>query len=351
MTPRVTVLMPVYNASLFLREAMDSIIGQTLPDFEFLIINDGSTDETAAIIRTYNDRRIRYIEHTVNRGITATLNEGINEACSSIIARMDADDISYRERLEEQVSYLERNASCAMVASWAQIINDAAEPVHTEKYKSGYYYYNLNFECWIYHPTVAFLKEAVIACGMYSKPYSEDYDLFWKIARAYKIHTIEKVLVNYRLSPVSLHSVLRKEEYAVANRENVLRNLRYFMGESFDPPEDHLECWRHNFEPIVRKRNIANIMDCISALDAITAAVLAKPNPNLRESETKEAADHKRNFIVRQVASRLTSMERVRLSILTKKPELVTWRISKAMRWISERCRQYFGNTRKPGVK
>jgi len=106
--PLVTVLMPVYNAERFLSEAMDSILNQTLINFEFLIIDDGSHDSSLKIIRSYDDPRIRLVQNEKNLGISATLNKGINLASADLIARMDADDISYPERLQKQYDYLKR---------------------------------------------------------------------------------------------------------------------------------------------------------------------------------------------------------------------------------------------------
>ncbi|MBA3284207.1 MAG: glycosyltransferase family 2 protein, partial [Nitrosopumilus sp.] len=100
--PKVTVLMPVYNASAYLHDAIQSILNQTFQDFEFLIIDDGSSDNSEIIIKGYKDKRIRFIKNEQNIGISATLNKGIELASCELIARMDADDVSYPKRLEKQ---------------------------------------------------------------------------------------------------------------------------------------------------------------------------------------------------------------------------------------------------------
>ena len=104
--PLLTVLMPVYNAERYITESVDSILHQTLTDFEFLIIDDGSTDSTADIVRAYGDSRIRLIKNNVNLGISETLNKGIAIAQCELIARMDADDISLPHRLQTQFDYM-----------------------------------------------------------------------------------------------------------------------------------------------------------------------------------------------------------------------------------------------------
>ncbi|MFT5919102.1 MAG: glycosyltransferase involved in cell wall biosynthesis, partial [Granulosicoccus sp.] len=106
--PLVTVLLPVYNAEKFLEQAIRSVLDQTFTEFEFLIINDGSTDRSEEIIVSFNDSRIRYIKNETNLKLIKTLNKGIEFASGKYIARMDADDISLPTRFEQQVALLEK---------------------------------------------------------------------------------------------------------------------------------------------------------------------------------------------------------------------------------------------------
>ena len=115
--PLVTVLMPVYNGEKYLREAMDSILKQTLTNFEFLIIDDGSKDSSVKIINSYNDPRIKLVKNEINLGISKTLNRGIELASAELIARMDADDISYPSRLQKQYDYFTNNPECALLST------------------------------------------------------------------------------------------------------------------------------------------------------------------------------------------------------------------------------------------
>src|SRR5436309_2847710 len=101
--PLVTVLMPLFNAAQHVRAAMDSILGQTFRDFEFLIVNDGSVDESRGIAASYGDSRIRIIDHDRNLGLSAALNHGIAEARGKLVARQDGDDVSVPDRLARQV--------------------------------------------------------------------------------------------------------------------------------------------------------------------------------------------------------------------------------------------------------
>jgi glycosyltransferase involved in cell wall biosynthesis len=315
--PSVTVLMPVYNAKLFLQEAMDSILQQTFSDFEFLIIDDGSTDGSIDIIRSYTDPRIRFIKNETNLGISFTLNKGIELANAELIARMDADDISYQDRLQKQYDYMIAHPECGILSTWARVISQDKKFIRLERYRSNFYYYNLTFECWIYHPTIIFTKTAVKAAGMYSIPYSEDYDLFWQIARRYKIANLAEPLVDYRLSPTSLNTVLRKHEYDIANEQNVLRNIRYYMGDDFTISKENLEVLRHNFGPIIKKGRVSEIKKCLQLLDRINEKISNTPNPNNDRNSMEQAIYFKREFIVKQCSKDLPLVKGIYLLLIT----------------------------------
>ncbi|NJO03533.1 MAG: glycosyltransferase, partial [Bacteroidia bacterium] len=122
--PQVSVIMPVYNARKYLKESIESILNQTFIDFEFIIIEDGSTDNSPEIIRRYTDARIRLISNAKNQGIVRSLNQGLRLAQGKYLARMDADDISLPERFARQVKYLEENPEVDLLATYIQLINE-----------------------------------------------------------------------------------------------------------------------------------------------------------------------------------------------------------------------------------
>ena len=107
--PMISVIMPVYNAQQYLREAIDSVLDQTFSDFEFIIFDDGSTHESLKIIQSYQDLRIRLISGKGNRKLVPPLNEAMQMAKGKYLARMDSDDISLSNRFEEQVAFMEKN--------------------------------------------------------------------------------------------------------------------------------------------------------------------------------------------------------------------------------------------------
>lgn len=315
-SPAVTVLMPVYNARKHVREAMDSILGQTFTDFEFLIIDDGSTDPTPEIVSSYADPRIRFIRNGENHGISAVLNQGIALASSDLIARMDADDISYPERLESQVSFLLEHSEIALLSTWARVVTADRVPVRTEKWKAPYYYYNLNFSCWIYHPTVMYRRGAVAASGGYSTFYAEDHNLWWQLARNYRIHNLPEVLLDYRLAGESLSRVTRKREYDAAQQEQVVRNIRYYTGDDFRLSAKEVRCLMLDCEPVLQEGSIRAIVRCFRKLAHINRCILARENVNRDEAAIREAAYYKKEWMLSWFSGKLPGQKLLFLFIL-----------------------------------
>lgn len=315
--PRVTVLMPVFNAERFLREAINSILGQSFKPFEFLIIDDGSTDRTAEIVASFSDPRIRFIRNPHNMGITSTLNKGIALASCELIARMDADDISHPQRLQKQFGYMKRNPRCALLSTWARVITEDRRFVRLERYRSNFYFYNLTFECWIYHPTIMFRRSAAEQVGMYSLPYSEDYDFFWKMSMRFPIANLAEPLVDYRLSSTSLNTVLKKNEYDAYNEQNVRRNLRHYLGADFQISHASLECLRHNFQPMLAQYHLQDVLHTLSLLDTVTIKMIQTDNVNCDVRSIRRAQYFKRKFILTELGKALPLTQSVQLLIHT----------------------------------
>jgi glycosyltransferase involved in cell wall biosynthesis len=315
--PAITVLMPVFNAEKYLGEAINSILSQTFQDFEFLIIDDGSTDQSVSIIRSYTDPRIKVHLNVENRGITETLNRGLHIASCELVARMDSDDISHPDRLKKQYDYMMKDPDCALLSTWCNVVSEDKKFVRLERYRSNFYYYNLTFECWMYHPTIMFRKSAVQKVGSYSMPYSEDYDLFWKISRRFKIWNLTEPLLDYRLSPTSLNTVMKRVEYDVANEKNVIRNIRYYLGDDFDISKPVLECLRHNFQPMIEANDLALVYETLTILNAITDKMLRRKNPNRDERSIKRAHYFKQKFILTELARSLPVTRGIELLVRT----------------------------------
>jgi glycosyltransferase involved in cell wall biosynthesis len=205
-TPKITVLMPVFNGERFVREAVESIRSQTFSDFEFLIIDDGSTDSSLEIIATYNDPRIRLVTNGENLGVTATLNRGIDLAVGEYIARMDCDDVSLPTRLAEEVAYLDRNPDCAMVAVMVAMIDEVGNDCvawlddrSTSTYKAMCRFLP-RANC-IAHPGIM-IRKSILSRYRYNKlqRVAQDYDLWLRMfADGLVIAKLAEPLLKYRV--------------------------------------------------------------------------------------------------------------------------------------------------------
>lgn len=311
MQPLVTVLMPVYNAEAFLRDAVESILQQTFTDFEFLIIDDGSSDNSVAIIQSYTDPRIRFIQNEKNLGISATLNRGLEVAACELVTRMDADDISHPTRLQQQFDFFETHKDVALLSTQAREISETGDVMRIEKWRRPFFYYNLTFECWIYHPTVMYRRSAVLDVGGYSTPYSEDYDLWWQLSRKFKMDHLPEVLVDYRLTAVSLYRATKKTEYEKAQYDQIMRNLHFYTGATFSISHAELECYRHNFAPILAEKKTGALVRAVRKLDHINYCILQKENVNRDVADITEAAYEKKKFIINQLLAALPKHQKL----------------------------------------
>jgi glycosyltransferase involved in cell wall biosynthesis len=198
--PKITVLMPVYNCELYIQEAVDSILNQTFTDFEFLIIDDASSDKTVTIIKTYNDLRIKLIEKPLNTGYTNSLNYGLTIASGEYIARMDGDDISLPERFAKQVAFLDKNLDVVLCGTALKII-DSYRVICYPEFHEDIKLEMLKRNC-IVHPSVMFKKSVLnnnyIKYDISKEP-AEDYNLWTKLLLYGKLYNFQEVLLYYRV--------------------------------------------------------------------------------------------------------------------------------------------------------
>jgi len=195
--------MSVYNGADYIVEAIDSILNQSFTDFEFLIIDDGSTDCSRDIIRSYSDPRINMVENESNIGLPASLNRGIGLARGGFIARQDADDISLPTRLEEQVDYFDQTPDCALIGcSWELIDQNSTTfgsiitPCGNAEIIEGLIPNRLKFP----HGCYLFRKEAVETIGGYDERffYTQDYDLLLRMSKTFTFGAVPSVLYRFR---------------------------------------------------------------------------------------------------------------------------------------------------------
>jgi glycosyltransferase involved in cell wall biosynthesis len=192
--------MPVYNGEPFLREAIDSILNQTFKDFELLIINDGSTDSSEEIIKSYTDPRINYHKNEHNLKLIATLNKGLALAGGKYIVRMDADDISLPERIEKQVAFMEKHEDVMVCGSWAESFGGDKILLH---YLAGHeeIMFRMLYQCHLVHPTIIMRAKEVKEFKPHFDPafiHAEDYEFFVRLGYVYKLANIREVLLKYR---------------------------------------------------------------------------------------------------------------------------------------------------------
>ena len=318
----ITVLMPVYNAAGYIRTAMDSILEQSYRAFEFLIIDDGSTDGTGDLIRAYADSRIRLIRHEQNQGLRHSLNEGIALASGRLIARMDADDQSHPWRLDKQMAYMEAHPDCAMVDSWVNLMDKEGRFLKKDGGYGRYVYYNLHFECCIYHSAIMFRKEMVQRIGGYQLPFAEDYDLFLRLSRVYKIHTLEEPLLWYRVHDTNLNTVGKKKEYDTFTAAVLKQNVQALLGPAAAVPAAYWACYRYDMAPILALNSLAACKQCITLLDAFSRQILLTENPNRNTRDIRYMWAFKKKLIVQELASRLPLMKRMSLLWFCKWPGL-----------------------------
>jgi glycosyltransferase involved in cell wall biosynthesis len=214
--------MPVYNGEKFVDEAIRSILCQSYLNFEFLIINDGSTDKTEDIVLSYQDKRIRYVKNEKNIRLIATLNKGLDLSRGKYIARMDADDISLPNRLEKQVSFLERNLSVGLLGTWVKTIGQPKESEVRFKQGNEAIRLELLFHNYFHHPTVM-IRANVLRENKLKYPsvlHAEDYAFWLEIAKYTQLEILPEILVFYRTHEENISKI---HEDVQANQTDLLR--------------------------------------------------------------------------------------------------------------------------------
>ncbi len=235
-TPLISVVMSVYNSATYLREAMDSILNQSYSNFEFIIINDGSKDESLSILRSYTDSRIKLFDNGENKGLIYSLNKGIEAATGKYIARMDADDISLPKRFEKQLAFLEAEPTIA-VCSCDYILFSENKETLSPAFKThdeilGWMLFNAS----VAHPSLMIRTSVLKQQNQVFDPefkHAEDYDLWSRLLFKGKFGAVNETLFKYREHAGQVTRIHNSEQIASANRirKNILKNAGFSFSE------------------------------------------------------------------------------------------------------------------------
>ncbi|MBQ7170770.1 MAG: DUF1919 domain-containing protein [Clostridia bacterium] len=293
--PKISVIMPAYNAEKYIGEAIDSILNQTFTDFEFIILDDGSVDHTAELVAGYSDPRIRFLQNERNLGVAETLNRGLQLAAGEYVARMDADDIAMPTRFEKQIAYMEEHPDVAVLGTGIEVFGAKR---HTTVFSQSYEELKIDllFACCFAHPTVM-MRTELLRNGGYAYDPSfnrmEDYDLWDRISERYSIASIPDVLLRYRTHPLQVtHKKtpedvrqireIKKRQLARLGIETAGEGAECFFGccdGSFSPTKENVLLLNQFFQTLRRsnaERRVYRVSLLKKHLKSVSANLLDK---------------------------------------------------------------------------
>ncbi len=248
--------MPVFNSEKYLAESIESILNQSFTNFELIIVNDGSTDKSANIIKNYlSDNRLVFIDRKENKKLVYTLNEGLKNVQGKYIARMDADDISLPERFEKQYEFLQKNPDIMLVGSSYISFNEKNEQnLHTHPKNPVEIAYRFISNTYFCHPSVMFRSQIIGIIGDYKNVEAEDFHFFSKVVCQFPCSNLNIPLILYRVHD-SNRSLTHKKELMDSVHETTKNNVNvYFTSE--DKRKTYFEYRTH------QNRNSKQIILC-----------------------------------------------------------------------------------------
>ncbi len=241
----ITVLLAVHNGEPWLRESVASILDQSWREFEFLIIDDASTDETPGFLRSMVDPRVRVVRNETNLGLTASLNRGLQLAQGELIARQDADDLSHPHRLAKQAAFLSAHPQVAAVGSQVRMIDEHGRALGRKDFPlshRGIWWSHL-WDNALAHSAVMFRRTTVLAAGGYDEGYraSQDYELWSRLGERHLLANLPERLLTLRVVPSSITRTHRQPE--LIRTIQAAHFSRLFPGRMFT--EDELDLIAH----------------------------------------------------------------------------------------------------------
>ena len=223
-SPLVSCVMSVFNGKRYLADAVESILSQTFTDFEFVVIDDGSTDTSPRLLERYAaaDSRLR-LTRRPNTGLTRALNEGLRLARGEFVARMDGDDVAERTRFERQVAFLRQHADCVAVGCALQLLDPDGAPLAEQRPPTTHEAIVarlLQGEGAVPHPSAMIRRSALLAVGGYREdfPAAQDLDLWLRLSEFGRLANLGEILLRYRLHADSVTARRRTQQLACAER-------------------------------------------------------------------------------------------------------------------------------------
>ncbi len=254
---KVSVLLPVKDGEKYLAEAIDSILAQTHQHLELIIINDGSQDGTEEIIQGYSDARIVSLQHETSKGLPASLNEAIKLATGSYLARMDADDVAFPERIEKQVGYLETHPQIGLIGTWAVRIDGAGKRqshIYRTPVSSEAILFRACFANPFVHPSVMARAE-VFKTHLYNEAYrrSQDFELWSRIlfVSGVRAANLPEPLLSYRQHGTSLTKNKLREDY-LRSAKIPVENIKTFFSLSAEQEKLFIDAYLNERLSLVR---------------------------------------------------------------------------------------------------
>jgi glycosyltransferase involved in cell wall biosynthesis len=250
--PAVSVILPAYNAERYIDSAVASICVQTFADFEFVIVNDGSTDGTEALLRRWaeKDARIKLISRP-NAGLVRSLNEAIEMSAAPLIARMDADDLAMPDRFEKQVRFMREHPEVVLLGTSYELMDADGRKLHVLRQPTDDA--TLQKHCLagrtpICHPSAVFRRDAFFRAGAYKEDHwpGEDLDLWLRLGEVGKLACLDDVLLRYRLHPGSISESKQEKQIEAIRRVCLEAAKRRGIDTAFDADKGWREQDGHN---------------------------------------------------------------------------------------------------------
>lgn len=277
--PKLSVIMSTYNDSQYIRESIDSILDQTFRDFEFIIIDDASTDNTVEIIRSYTDDRIKLIINEENQGLTKNLNKALTYVTGEYIARMDGDDISLPERFAKQVAYLDNHKDvyligCAVKSFGASdliwLLPDDSEELRVRMLIRPVFA----------HPSFMFRKKLIDEGFRYDETFrtAQDYDFASRVAKVHKIGRVQDILMKYRVHDKQISSTSSINQ--LSNADRIRSRLLQELGITLNKQQQAI------YNAFVAEKCPDSIETFLGAADLINELTIANNNSKVYYKKT-----------------------------------------------------------------